>query len=100
MSVYSGGNKFFFFSLGNFSVFSYDMPHSFPIIYQNNMWIASLLPFLKDCLKEKSMVRKAQKMGSDVESGVMTELQIERIFRRRDMVKNTSEINPKSLQHV
>lgn len=76
------------------------MSHSFPIIYQNTRWIASLLPFFKDCLKEKSMVKKAQKMGSDVESGVVTDLQIERIFRRRDMVKNTSEINPKSLEHI
>lgn len=75
------------------------MSHSFPIIYQNNMWIASLLSFFKDCLKQKSMVRKAQKMGSDMESGVVADLCIDRIFRMRDMVKNTSEINPKSLEH-
>lgn len=76
------------------------MSHSFPITYQNNMWIASLLPFFKDCLKEKSMVRKTQKMGLYVESGVMTDLHIDRIFRRKDMAKNTSEINPKSLEHI
>lgn len=39
-------------------------------------------------------------MGSDVESGDMTDLHINRIFRGRNMVKNTSEINPKSLEHI
>lgn len=39
-------------------------------------------------------------MGSDVKSGVMTDLHIDRIFRRRDMGKSTSEINPKSLEHT
>lgn len=73
----SRGNKYFFFSPANFSVFSYDMSHSYQTIYPNSMWIASRLPFFKDCLKEKSIVRKAQKMGSDVESDVMTDLQIE-----------------------
>lgn len=39
-------------------------------------------------------------MGLGVESGVTTDLCIDRIFRRRDTVKNTSEIYPKSLEHI
>lgn len=39
-------------------------------------------------------------MGLDVESVDMTNLHINRIFRRRNIVKNTSEINPESLEHI
>lgn len=54
----------------------------------------------KTVSKKEITVRKAQKMGSNVESGVMADLRIGRIFRIRDMVKNTSEIIPKSLAHI
>lgn len=51
-------------------------------------------------LKEKSMVRKAQKMGSDVESDVMADLRIDRVLRMRDTVKNTSKFVPNCLEHI
>lgn len=35
-------------------------------------------------------------MDSEVESGDMTNLPINRIFRRRNKLKNTLEINPKN----
>jgi len=39
-------------------------------------------------------------MDSDVESGHMTDFHINRIFRRKNMVKNTPGINPKSLEYI
>lgn len=106
MAGSSEWNKHFFFNPANFSVLSYGISSSFPVIYQNNTWIVSLFPSFKNMLKKKKEInqRKRQgkwksEIGSDVESGDVTNLHIIKIFRR-NKVKNTPEIYPTFFEYI
>lgn len=58
MARSSGWNKHFFFNPANFSVLSYDISPSFPVIYQNNTWIAY---FFKNILRKRNLIREHAK---------------------------------------